>query len=63
MTLHLVRAGATPLVLAEGDWVVYLDDLDDLILDSHGQPLLAPGPIHHDQLVQLVFAADRVITW
>ena len=60
MTLHLVRAGASPARVDDADWVVYLDE--DRLADQ-GKPVVAPGPIDHDQLVQLVFAADRVITW
>jgi hypothetical protein len=59
MTLHLVRR-AEPLVLADSDWVVYLVDQR---LAEHGAPPIQPGPIDHAQLVQLVFAADRVVTW
>ncbi len=57
MTLHLVRPAAEPVV-AEGDWVVYLQPLR---LAAH--PALPPGPIDHDQLVALCFAARRVVTW
>ena len=60
MTLHLVRGGARPLVLAETDWVVYLEDLT---LADRGAPPVSPGRIDHDQLVNLIFAAARVITW
>jgi hypothetical protein len=60
VTLHLVRAGAEPPLVDDADWVVYLDEYR---LADHGKPIVAPGPIDHDQLVQLVFAADRVITW
>jgi hypothetical protein len=59
MTLHLVRRGAEP-VLADGDWLV---DLDALALQDRGTPPLPPGGITHDQLVQLIVAATRVITW
>lgn len=45
-TLHLVRTVLPPGVVAEGDVVVYLSELED-----------------HDRLVELIFAADRVITW
>lgn len=59
-TLHLVRAGE-PAVLDDGDWVVYLQDAPRL--DARGEPPLPAGPIDHEQLVTLVFAADRVVTW
>ena len=61
--LHLVRAGAAPSVVAERDWVVYLQPTR---LVQGGAPLTAPftlGSIDHDQLITLVFAADLVITW
>ena len=61
--LHLVRPGARPEALADRDWVVYLDPLS---LDPRGAPLPSPitsGPLDHDQLVALVFAADLVVTW
>jgi len=51
-TLHLVRSGE-PIGVAEGDWIVYLDPLR----------LASGGPIDHDQLVALIFTADRVVTW
>ena len=60
MTLHLVRAGASPALVDDADWVVYLDEHR---LAERGKPVVPPGPIDHDQLLQLVFAADRVITW
>jgi hypothetical protein len=60
ITLHLIRPGARPDVLAERDWVVYLQPLE---LAPRGAPPLPPGPIDHDQLVALVFAADLVVTW
>lgn len=60
MTLHLVRAGASPRLVDDADWVVYLDEQR---LADRGKPVAPPGSIDHDQLVQLVFAADRVITW
>lgn len=62
--LHLVRPGARAEPVAEPvadrDWVVYLDPLE---LADRGAPPLPPGPIKHEQLVALVFAADLVITW
>jgi len=58
-TLHLARRGASP-VMAEADWLV---DLDRPALADRGTPPLAPGPISHDQLVELLAAATRVITW
>ena len=64
--LHLVRtaapAGAIPAV-ADRDWVVYLQPAR---LVRGGAPHTAPvplGPISHDQLVDLLFAADLVVTW
>lgn len=59
MTLHLVRRGAAP-VAAPADWVV---DLDALVLADRGTPPLPAGPVTHDQLVELLVAADRIITW
>ena len=59
MTLHIVRIGEPP-ILDEADWVVYLHDMR---LAPRGEPPVAPGPIDHDQLVTLIFAADRVVTW
>jgi hypothetical protein len=58
--LHLVRAGGRPDVISDRDWVVYLDPLQ---LAARGEPPLPPGPIDHEQLVALVFAADLVVTW
>ena len=59
--LHLVRSAPPPAaVVAARDWVVYLQPMQ---LAPHGGPPLAPGPIDHDQLVQLIFAADLVVTW
>lgn len=58
--LHLVRAGARPDVITDRDWVVYLDPLQ---LAERGAPPVPPGPIDHEQLVALVFAADLVVTW
>jgi hypothetical protein len=58
--LHLVRASAGPEAVADRDWVVYLDRLE---LDPRGAPPLPPGPLDHDALLTLTFAADLVITW
>lgn len=64
--LHLVRPGAgdtLPPVVADRDWLVYLQPM---LLVQGGAPHTAPlppGPIDHDQLVTLVFAADLVVTW
>ena len=61
--LHLVRSSAAPLVVAERDWVVYLQSMQ---LVQAGVPRTAPfppGPLDHDQVVALVFAADLVVTW
>ena len=46
--------------VADRDWVVYLQRLQ---LAPHGKPPVTPGPIDHDQLLALCFAARRVITW
>ncbi len=62
--LHLVRPGAPPPIaplMTERDWVVYLQP-EVLAPSSHPAPF-APGPLTHDQLVSLSFAADLVITW
>ncbi len=61
--LHLVREAAAPSGLAERDWVVYLQPTR---LVQGGAPHTAPfplGPIDHDQVVALAFAADLVVTW
>jgi hypothetical protein len=60
--VHVARTGESPplAALADRDWLVYLEPLR---LAAHGQPPYSPGPIDHDQLVALVFAADLVITW
>lgn len=60
--LHLVRPGCAPPPVADRDWVVYLD-LDRVELAAHGAPPLPPGPIDHEHLVALSFAADVVVTW
>lgn len=59
--LHLVRPGATPTVVAERDWVVYLKPTE-IVLASATAPVPA-GPVTHEQLVALSFAADLVVTW
>jgi hypothetical protein len=59
VTLHLVRAG-TPVGVGGADWVV---DLAALELQDRGTPPVPPGRITYDQLVQLIAAAHRVITW
>jgi len=61
--LHLVRPAAVPAAVADRDWVVYLQSAR---LVRGGAPHTAPfplGPISHDQLVELVFAADLVVAW
>jgi hypothetical protein len=58
--LHLVRGDSPPEPVADRDWVVYLDPPR---LAAHGEPPLPPGPIDHEQLVSLGFAADLVVTW
>ena len=63
IVLHLVRAAAAPVVVAERDWVVYLQPPR---LVQGGEPYTAPcplGPIDHDQVVALTFAADLVVAW
>ncbi|HEY4244105.1 MAG TPA: hypothetical protein VGM88_30035 [Kofleriaceae bacterium] len=54
-TLHLVRgaeaANEAPPV-ADGDWIVYLPTMR-----------FGARTLTHDELVALLFAADRVITW
>lgn len=65
-TLHLVRAGATPSHVADHDWVVYLQPTRLAHGGSPDSPRRAPlptGPIEHDQVVALAFAADLVLTW
>ena len=63
--LHLVRPDAVPAVLADRDWVVYLsrDPVLGMQLAPRGEPPLPSGPIDHDQLVTLSFAADIIVTW
>ncbi len=65
-TLHLARGTAGPAAamphLADRDWLVYLEGAS-LRLASRGAPPFPAGPIDHDQLVILITAADRVITW
>jgi hypothetical protein len=49
--------------VAERDWVVYLQPTR---LVAGGTPYTAPfaaGPIDHDQVIALAFAADLVVTW
>lgn len=61
--LHLVRDNITPSVVAERDWVVYLQPVR---LVQGGMPHTAPfplGSLDHDQVVALAFAADLVVTW
>ena len=63
VVLHLVRTDAAPAVVADHDWVVYLQPPR---LVQGGAPYTAPcplGPIDHDQVVALAFAADLVVTW
>lgn len=60
--LHLVRPGATPAVVAERDWVVYLTPSEFVLAPSATAPVPA-GPVTHEQLVALSFAADLVVTW
>lgn len=59
--LHLVRGAEPPDgVVAEHHWVVYLQPMR---LAPAGNPPEPPGPIDHDQLIRLSFAADLVVTW
>jgi hypothetical protein len=58
-TLHLVRRAAEPIA-APDDWIV---DLDHRVLVARATPPIVPGPITDAQLVELIFAADRVVTW
>jgi hypothetical protein len=61
--LHLVRANRIPEAVADRDWVVYLNPIR---LAQGGSPHTAPcplGPLDHDQVVALSFAADLVVTW
>lgn len=58
--LHLVRAEPPMGVVAERDWVVYLQNME---LAARGEPPAPPGPIDHVQLVHLIFAADLVVAW
>jgi hypothetical protein len=61
--LHLVRADSAPQQVADRDWVVYLQPTR---LVRGGAPHTAPlplGPLDHDQVVALAFAADLVVTW
>jgi len=63
--LHLVRGDAIPPVVADRDWVVYLQPTagPGPLLANRGEPPLPAGPIDHDQLVTLLTAADLVVTW
>jgi hypothetical protein len=60
IVLHLARTAPPPGVVADADWLVALPDL---VLAAQGAPPVAPGRIDHDQLVALIAAADRVVTW
>jgi len=62
--LHLVREGAVGerLPVAEGDWVVYLQPMALVQAGAPPAPF-PPGPLDHDQLIALAFAADLVVTW
>jgi hypothetical protein len=62
-TLHLVRGDRVPAVRAEGDWVVRVAPLELLAPGAGDGAPVAAGAIDHAQLVELVFAAARVITW
>ncbi len=61
IVLHLVRGGLPPeQLVADSDWLVYLQEMQ---LAPAGEPPVRVGPITHDQLVTLIFAADLVVTW
>jgi hypothetical protein len=63
-TLHLVREPAAPAALSDADWVVRLTATRRELADrGTPAPPIPPGPIDDDQLVQLLFAAARVVTW
>jgi hypothetical protein len=55
--LHLIRNPPPESAIAEQDWVIYMDRLE--LVRGH-EP---PEAIDHDQLVALIFTADRVVTW
>jgi len=59
IVLHLVRSEPPAGVVADGDWIVRLPELQ---LEAIAAPIAA-GIIDHDQLVVLIAAADRVVTW
>ena len=59
IVLHLVRGTAPAGVVADDDWVVQLGDMR---LDTPAASIPA-GRIDHDQLVALIAAADKVVTW
>lgn len=59
IVLHLVRNDPPAGVISDDDWLVRLPELR---LESAGAPVAA-GTIDHDQLVRLIAAADRVVTW
>jgi hypothetical protein len=61
MILHLARTAPPAGVVADGDWVVDIAD-HELRLVTPGAPV-APGRIDHDELIRLIAAADRVVTW
>jgi hypothetical protein len=50
-------------VVAERDWVVYLQSMELVRGGTPHTAPLPPGPLDHDQLVALVFAADLIVTW
>lgn len=53
MTLHIVRRGEPLVPVADDDVVVYLDEAGPR----------REAPITYDDLVALIAAAQRVITW
>jgi hypothetical protein len=57
MILHLVRTPPPEPVVADGDWVIYMDRLE--IVRGHE----APVAIDYEQLVAVIFSADRIVTW
>lgn len=55
--LHLIRTPPPAGVIPDGDWVIYMDRWE---LVRGREP---PTAVDDDQIVALIFAADRVVTW